>query len=92
MSHLVPDPAGHPVVVRPVEGRVEVELRVGGWVGALARVGVDTPRGLGKRNEQPRAGTPPRLEPWATYLTERRSHPGSCGWAVPGSFRGLLGP
>lgn len=28
-------------------------------MGALARVGVDIPRGLGKRNEQPRAGTPP---------------------------------
>ena len=57
MSHLVPNPAGHPVEVRPVEGRVEV-----GWwgaVGVLGRAGVDTSKGLGKRNEQPRAGTPP---------------------------------
>ena len=40
-----------------MEGRVEV-----GWWGAVGvpgRVGVDTSKSLGKRNEQPRAGTPP---------------------------------
>ena len=47
-----------------------------GWVRVPGRVGVDTPRALGKRNEQPKSSTPPPAgAAGATYLTEREKSP-----------------